>query len=375
MALKVCFVPSALNPADLPLRALSYTDCKLSSLAWKLVQQSYGPLTLDLFAFASNVQCDQQGNPLRFYAPFPNPGCSGVNVFAQTISPSENAYAFPPFVLMGPLLESSSSLLCPAPSLLLLRIFDLVSIGGQFSEKKRPATLKSLPRARQTFFFSQIFTSMAPSLHALYNGIFESSVYLSADCSFLSPSTASSCSTSPLVSFGPMSGMQYPNDADFSFCQRCGYKRSTNTLTPAYTKLKIDLSSVDKRLASIRAQRKSLPYERQKSALKKKLETFLGSLPSSKTLQSATPHDLTRFLVWKDGKGKTKVHVPQCPLFGSHSKRFASAPLVSPLEQLITLLANLGRFSRVLEETDLGTTFSGAEILRATSLLRSTYIS
>ena len=170
--------------------------------------------------------------------------------------------------------SSSSSLLCPAPSLLLLRISDLVSIGGQFSETKRPATLKSLPRARQTFFFSQIFTSMAPSIHALYNGIFESSVYLSADCSFSSPSTASSCSTSLLVSFGPMSGMQYPNDADFSFCQRCGYKGSTNTLTPVYTKLKIDLSSVDKRLASIRAQRKSLPYERQKSALKKKLETF-----------------------------------------------------------------------------------------------------
>lgn len=222
--------------------------------------------------------------------------------------------------------SSSSSLLCPAPSLLLLRISDLVSIGGQFSETKRPATLKSLPRARQTFFFSQIFTSMAPSIHALYNGIFESSVYLSADCSFSSPSTASSCSTSLLVSFGPMSGMQYPNDADFSFCQRCGYKGSTNTLTPVYTKLKIDLSSVDKRLASIRAQRKSLPYERQKSALKKKLETFLGSLPSPKTLQSATPHDLTRFLVWKDRKGKTKVHVPQCPLFWSHSKTLCKCP-------------------------------------------------
>ena len=52
---------------------------------------------------------------------------------------------------------------------------------------------------------------------------------------------------------------KYPNDADFSFCQRCSYKRSTNTLTAAYTKLKIDLSSVDKRLASNRAQWKSLP--------------------------------------------------------------------------------------------------------------------
>ena len=80
VALKVCFVPSALNPADLPSRALSDTDCKLSPLAWKLVQQSYGPHTLDLLALASNIQCDQHGNPLRFYAPFPNPGCSGVAV-------------------------------------------------------------------------------------------------------------------------------------------------------------------------------------------------------------------------------------------------------------------------------------------------------
>ena len=119
---------------------------------------------------------------------------------------------------------------------------------------------------------------------------------------------------------------KHPNDADFFFCQRCGYKRSANTLTPAYTKLKIDLSSVDKRLASIRAQRKSLPYERQKSALEKEQETFLGSLPSPKTLQSATPHDLIRFLVWKDGKGKTKVHVPQCPLFGFHSKTPCKCP-------------------------------------------------
>lgn len=98
-------MPSALNPADLPSRALSDTDCKLSPLAWKVVQQSYGPHTLDLLALASNVQCDQHGNPLRFYEPFLDPGCSGVNVFTQTISASENSYAFPSFVLMGPLLK------------------------------------------------------------------------------------------------------------------------------------------------------------------------------------------------------------------------------------------------------------------------------
>ena len=125
---------------------------------------------------------------------------------------------------------------------------------------------------------------------------------------------------------------KHPNDADFSFCQRCGYKRSANTLTPAYTKLKIDLSSVDKRLASIRAQRKSLPYERQKSALKKKLETFLGSLPSPKTLQSATPHDLTRFLVWSHSKTLCK-----CPT------RLAAGTVDNIIGKLRAIFTSTGR--------------------------------
>ena len=88
----------------------------------------------------------------------------------------------------------------------------------------------------------------------------------------------------------------------------------------------MDLASIDNRLAFIRDQRKSLPYERQKTALQKELETFLGSLPSPKSLQSATPYDVTRFLVWKDKNGKTKVHVPQCSLFGSRSKKLCKCP-------------------------------------------------
>ena len=37
LALKTLFVPSKENPADFPSRSLSDADCKLSSLAWKLV--------------------------------------------------------------------------------------------------------------------------------------------------------------------------------------------------------------------------------------------------------------------------------------------------------------------------------------------------
>ncbi|KAJ7379460.1 hypothetical protein OS493_015243 [Desmophyllum pertusum] len=113
LALTTSFVPSADNPADRPSRTLSDIDCKLSSLAWKSVQLAYGPHSLDLLALPSNFQRDLHNRPLRFYAPFPNPGCPGVNVFAQTVSRLENAYAFPPFILLGPLLKFLSPQPCP----------------------------------------------------------------------------------------------------------------------------------------------------------------------------------------------------------------------------------------------------------------------
>ena len=96
LALKTLFVPSRENPADLPSPSLSDADCKLSPLAWKMVDQAVGPQSQDLMALSSNVQCDSKGQPLRFVSPFPNPGSSGTNRFFQVLDPSENAYVFPP---------------------------------------------------------------------------------------------------------------------------------------------------------------------------------------------------------------------------------------------------------------------------------------
>ena len=114
LALKTFFVPSRENPADFPSRSLSDVDCRLSPLAWKLVDQAFGPHSLDLMALSSNVQCDSKGKPLRFFSPFPNPGSSGTNLFAQVLDPSKNAHVPPPpFVLVGPLLNFLSSQPCP----------------------------------------------------------------------------------------------------------------------------------------------------------------------------------------------------------------------------------------------------------------------
>ena len=104
------FIPSSCNPADFPLRTLSNKDCMLSESAWLKVDSRFGPHTLNMMSLDSNAQKDASGNLLTHFNPFPTPLSTGVNVFAQVIQQEENAYIFPPFVLVGPplkFLESS----------------------------------------------------------------------------------------------------------------------------------------------------------------------------------------------------------------------------------------------------------------------------
>ena len=61
----------------------------------------------------------------------------------------------------------------------------------------------------------------------------------------------------------------------------------------------------------------STSYTKQKASLQKDLESFLDSLPFPKGISTTTPCDLCRFLVWKDRKGKTKVHKINCQFFTS----------------------------------------------------------
>ena len=84
----------------------------------------------------------------------------------------------------------------------------------------------------------------------------------------------------------------------------------------------IDLDSINYRLSQLAKNKLSKPYEKQKS------RTFicLGSLPTPKTLHSATPGDILKFLVWKDKAGKTKVHQTQCPRCSSDKTPSCSCP-------------------------------------------------
>ncbi|XP_035663424.1 uncharacterized protein LOC118407113 [Branchiostoma floridae] len=56
----------------------------------------------------------------------------------------------------------------------------------------------------------------------------------------------------------------------------------------------------------------SSAYEKQKKALAELLQVFLKSVSPLKNLQTATPEDIVKFLIFKDQQGKTKVHVAEC---------------------------------------------------------------
>ena len=106
LSLSLHYMPSHLNPADQPSRVLSDLDCTLSQDMWKRIDTTFGPHTINLMALPSNVRYNWSRNPLPFFSPFPCPQSASTNVFAQNIARQENAYVFPPFLLIGPLFRS-----------------------------------------------------------------------------------------------------------------------------------------------------------------------------------------------------------------------------------------------------------------------------
>ena len=107
------FVPSQENPADSPSHIPSDRECMLSPASWQSIQRAFGLHAIDLMATSDNVQKDLSGRALPFFAPTSSLQALGVNVFSQVIVPSYNAYVFPPFVLVGPLIRFLATQGCP----------------------------------------------------------------------------------------------------------------------------------------------------------------------------------------------------------------------------------------------------------------------
>ena len=104
----------------------------------------------------------------------------------------------------------------------------------------------------------------------------------------------------------------YPNDDLFLFCQMCGHWRKRNSQNVPTSKILVDLQAIDNRLEQLKSASLQSTYSKQKCSLLTEFGKFLASLPNSKTILSASPTDINRFLAWKDRHGKTIVHSDGC---------------------------------------------------------------
>ena len=84
---------------------------------------------------------------------------------------------------------------------------------------------------------------------------------------------------------------------------------------------------MDDRLRQLALFDQAAYYSKQKALLQRELENFLSSLPGSITVSTVTPHDICRFLVHRDKKGKTQVHRNGFP----HPQKRATFDYACPL--------------------------------------------
>ncbi len=129
----------------------------------------------------------------------------------------------------------------------------------------------------------------------------------------------------------------------------CGYLRKL-IQPPTHTPIAIDLTTIDVRLSFLEQSIQSTSYSKQKQSLQDELETFLRALPAQKSLLTATPSDICRFLIWKDRHGKTQVHCNGCPHLGKHGvsacscpRRLAYSTIDSYIGKLRAILHSAGR--------------------------------
>ena len=92
ISLSLSHIPSESNLADEPSSIYSDSNCFLSLHIWSLDNSTFGPHTHDMMAIPSNMMKDSSGQSLSFFSPHPVLGTSGVDAFAQSISPLENYY-------------------------------------------------------------------------------------------------------------------------------------------------------------------------------------------------------------------------------------------------------------------------------------------
>lgn len=88
-----------------------------------------------------------------------------------------------------------------------------------------------------------------------------------------------------------------------------------------------------------------MPYQKQKSSPGRQLSSFLASLSPLKSIPSVTTEEIVKFLINKDGTGRTVVHTWPCDRKVCECRRRLTARRFGrlPYQELRAIYNNLGR--------------------------------
>ena len=134
----------------------------------------------------------------------------------------------------------------------------------------------------------------------------------------------------------------YPNDSDANYCQACG--TLTRPRLSAAPVPPLGETAIQERFDEFQSVFRSKSYERRTSALEQQLSKFLGALSPPRTMTSCTAQDIVKFLISKDGSGRTVLHSLSCSKRGcSCPKRLAAGSVDSTLRRLRAIFNKQGR--------------------------------
>ena len=104
------------------------------------------------------------------------------------------------------------------------------------------------------------------------------------------------------------------------------------------------MPAVNSRFEAFRSFSSCMPYQKQKSSPGRQLSSFLASLSPLKSIPSLTSEDIVKFLISKDGTGRTVVHTRACDRKVCECRRRLTAVSVDSLiRKLRAIYNNLGR--------------------------------
>ena len=111
------------------------------------------------------------------------------------------------------------------------------------------------------------------------------------------------------------------------------------------------LCRIDDRIKYLDSLLDSSCYSKQKYILKTDLSEFLSVMDPQKTLYSAVPEDIRKFIIMKEKGGKTQLHHTSCNFKGLAGKQTCSCPKTLAAKSVDSLIGKIRAIFRDLGRT------------------------